>query len=210
MSRFCARSLTCVRGERVVFARLAFAIDDGDVLVLVGPNGAGKSSLLRLMAGLARPRGGVLAWSGADIQEDLTAHGARVVFVGHADALKPTLSARENLILWARCRADENAPVNVALRALGIEGLADVPARYLSAGQRRRLALARLPLANAALWLLDEPRTALDLHAQTRLDRLMRAHRDAGGIIVLSQHGHELPAGARVLDLGQFGEAPRC
>lgn len=213
MSLFCGLALSCVRGERRVFADVSFALSAGDALVLVGANGSGKSSLLRLMAGLSRPRSGQVSWADRDIHEDVTGHAGRLTFVGHSDAIKPTLSVRENLVLWAACRRGgrvADAPIERALKTLGIERLADLPARYLSAGQRRRLALARLANGRTPLWLLDEPKTALDVQTQARIDRLIAAHRDQGGIVVLSQHGQEVPSGARVLDLGPFSGLPPC
>ena len=135
--------MACIRGERPVFSGLSFRLERGDALTLVGPNGSGKSSLLRILAGLLKRAGGTLAWDGESLDEDWPAHRGRLHYVGHLDAVKPTLSAVENLDDWARFRGAARAAPG-ALEALGIEGLADVPGRYLSAGQRRRLALARV------------------------------------------------------------------
>ncbi len=132
-------------------------------------------------------------------------------FVSHADALKPALTAAENLAFWAAFDGGANdvaTRVESALDAFGIARLADVPGRYLSAGQRRRLALSRLLVAPAPLWLLDEPRTALDRDAVERLDRIIAAHRDAGGLAVLALHGGALPPAASVLDLDHFAAEP--
>jgi heme exporter protein A len=178
----------------------------GGALVLIGPNGSGKSSLLRLMAGLTPPAAGALAWGGATLGDDPAAHRARLHFIGHSDALKPVLSAGESLAFWARMRgaAGETAP---ALARFGLAGAADLPCRYLSAGQRRRLALARLVAAPAALWLLDEPLTSLDTEAAAQLLDGIAAHRRAGGRIVLSTHAAIELADATRLSLADFRPA---
>jgi heme exporter protein A len=208
MAEFAASELACVRGERLVFAGLACRVAGGGALVLRGPNGSGKSSLLRLMAGLARPAHGVLSWNGADVGDDPEAHRRRVHYVGHLDAVKPVLTVHEQLAGWGRLsglsRRHAGDGAGDALARLGIDHLADVPGRYLSAGQRRRVALARVLVAPAPLWLLDEPRTALDADAVARLDDAIGAHRAAGGMVVLSLHGGGDPDGATVLDLAAF------
>ena len=212
--RFAGEGLDCVRGERPVFAGLDFAIDHGGALVLTGANGSGKTSLLRLMAGLLGPAAGRLLWDGRGVADDIRAHARRVRFVSHADALKPALTAAENLAFWAAFdggATDVGRRVGAALDAFGIARLADVPERYLSAGQRRRLALCRLLATPAPLWLLDEPRTALDRDAVDRLDRIIAGHRAAGGLVVLALHGGALPPAAGVLDLDLFAAAAeRC
>jgi heme exporter protein A len=212
MTDFVGRQLICVRGGRAVFAGLGFRVDAGGALVLAGPNGSGKSSLLRLMAGLARPAAGDLAWNGEDVAEDPAAHRSRVHYVGHLDAVKPALTVAENLGFWAALRggsAGAGARARAALEAFGIPKLADVPGRYLSAGQRRRLNLARILAAPAPLWLLDEPKTALDNDAAGRVDAAVASHRGEGGMVVMSMHGGTLPEGATVLDLTAFsGWAP--
>lgn len=181
-----ARDLACLRGEqRVVFAGLSFTLDAGGALLLTGANGAGKSSLLRLLAGLLAPAEGVLLWQGEDALADRAAHARRLRYVGHGDALKPALTARENLGFFARLWGGE---VDAALAALGLGALADLPARVLSAGQKRRLGLARLALAPADLWLLDEPTTGLDAASVERLGTLLAAHRAAGGIVIAATH----------------------
>jgi heme exporter protein A len=180
-----AESLTAIRGERLVFQDVSFALPEGGALILAGRNGAGKSTLLRLLAGLVRPDAGRLLWNDADALEDRTSHGARVALLGHHDALKPGLSAAENLAFAA---ALSGRPVAAALAALGLEELADLPVRMLSAGQKRRLALARVGLSNAPLWLLDEPTLGLDDLAVERLGALLAQHRNAGGMIVAATH----------------------
>ena len=207
MTDFVGRQLVCVRGGRVVFAGLGFRVEAGGALVLAGPNGSGKSSLLRLMAGLAHPAAGVLAWGGEDVAADPATHRARVHYVGHLDAVKPDLTVAENLVFWAALRGGSDgagARTRTALEAFGIPHLADVPGRYLSAGQRRRLNLARILAAPAPLWLLDEPKTALDTDAAGRVDAAVASHRAEGGMVVMSMHGGSLPEGAVVLDLAAF------
>jgi heme exporter protein A len=207
MTDFAGRDLVCIRGERKVFGRLAFRVKAGGALVLTGPNGSDKSSLLRLMAGLTRPAAGALLWDGKDVAKDLEAHRGRLHYVGHADAIKPALTVAENLRFWAFYRGgggDASARALSALDALGIGRLADVPGRYLSAGQKRRLALARVLGAPAPLWLLDEPKTALDADAARRVDAAIARHRAEGGMVVVSMHGGRIPDGATTLDLADF------
>jgi heme exporter protein A len=208
LTRFSGHHLVCFRGERTVFEKLDFELARGGALVLRGPNGSGKSSLLRLMAGLARPESGVLAWDDEAVADDAEAHHRRLHYVGHADPVKPTLTVAENLRFWAALRDDDAASVSAAIgRALdgfAIAHLADLPGRYLSAGQRRRVNLARLLASPAALWLLDEPATALDNSGVTCLREAMAAHRAQGGIVVASAHGESLLAGGSELDLARF------
>ncbi|MCU0894371.1 MAG: cytochrome c biogenesis heme-transporting ATPase CcmA [Rhodospirillales bacterium] len=207
MSTFQGENLSCIRGGRVVFARLGFALRPGGALVLSGPNGSGKSSLLRLMAGLTPALSGRLVWNGEPVADDPAAHRKRLHYVGHLDAIKPALSARETLVIAAAMRGGEGRLADAAMEALaamGIARLGDVPVRYFSAGQRRRLALARLFASPAPLWLLDEPRTALDAHAMAALDEAIARHRSGGGMIVAALHGGAHPDGADVLDLAAF------
>jgi heme exporter protein A len=210
MAIFAGRDLACRRGERIVFAGLDFSLASGSALVLTGPNGSGKSSLLRLMAGLLAPMTGALAWDDAPIDEDPDRHRARLHFVGHLDAIKPVLTAAENLAFWARLKAPgavRSARIGEALAAFGLDHLADLPARLLSAGERRRLALARLLAAPAPLWLLDEPSVSLDAASLGRLERVLEEHRARRGVVVLSTHASiDLP-GADRLDLGDFAPA---
>ena len=179
------RDLACLRGERAVFAGLSFRLAAGSAVLLTGANGAGKSTLLRLLAGLLRPADGAILWRGEDVAADPGAHAARLRYLGHQDAVKPALTVAENLAFFARLWGGEVAP---ALAALGLGTLADLPGRVLSSGQKRRLALARLALAPAPLWLLDEPTTGLDAASVERLRPLLAAHRAAGGIVLAATH----------------------
>lgn len=194
----------CVRGERMVFQDLDFTLEPGGALILIGPNGAGKSSLLRLMAGLLRPYDGRLLWDGADALDDIDAHGAKLHYVGHHDAVKPVLTANENIRFWAQLRGAQADGVEHALETLDIKHLYDVPGRFLSAGQKRRVNLARIIAAPAPLWLLDEPTTALDRATIKRLEHAISAHRDHGGMVVLSTHADVVMPGAKILDVSQF------
>lgn len=187
--------IAVVRGERLVLDGAAGTVGHGAALLLKGPNGAGKSTLLRILAGLLRPDAGAVAWDG-EAQADPPEWSRHVAYVGHLDALKPGLTVAENLRPWARGGAVEGG-----LAAMGLETLAAIPARFLSAGQRRRAALARLALSAAPLWLLDEPTNALDTASLARLEALLAAHRARGGAVVAATHqGLALP-GAATLDL---------
>ncbi|HET8729101.1 MAG TPA: heme ABC exporter ATP-binding protein CcmA [Alphaproteobacteria bacterium] len=198
---FAGKDLACLRGGRLVFAHLSFRLEPGDALVLKGPNGSGKSTLLRLMAGLIRPFAGSLAWEGAGAPTDES-----VAYVGHADAVKPTLSALENLSFWAALADPREAfaRARMALADAGLDAVADLPGRYLSAGQRRRLALARLHAAPAGLWLLDEPTVGLDRAAVVRLEAALARHLARGGMAAVATHTEIAVPGARALDLADF------
>lgn len=207
---FAAEGLACVRAGRRVFEGLSFALAPGDALLLRGANGSGKSTLLRCLAGLLRPAAGALRRDGADIAEEPETHRSRLRYLGHHEAVKPQLSVAENLRFAAALAGISEPDIEAGLDAVGIGRLADLPARYLSAGQRRRLALARLVAAPAPLWLLDEPLSGLDAAAAARFAEMVAAQRQAGGMVVLSVHGPlELP-GAAELDLGRFAPVYRA
>jgi heme exporter protein A len=177
------------RGDHLVFSDLSFRLEAGGALVLIGRNGSGKTTLLRLVAGLMPRAAGEVLWAGEDALADLPSHGLRLAYLGHQDALKLGLTAAENLALWARGeRAGRAAETLRALAAVGLADLAHLPTRMLSAGQRRRVAIARLLVSGAVLWLLDEPTTALDKASVARLGDLAAAHRAAGGMVVAATH----------------------
>jgi heme exporter protein A len=188
MALFQGHGLACRRGEIPVFEDLDFAVDAGEALWLAGPNGSGKSSLLRLMAGLLDPVAGAVTWNGAAIGADRETHRARLRYLGHLDAVKPHLSVEENLRFWAEYWDAPRAAVAAALERVGLAALHDAAGRRLSAGQRRRLALARLLLAPASLWLLDEPTAALDSDGVAVFTALVTECRAQGGIVVFSSH----------------------
>lgn len=181
-----ADNLACTRGGRMVFTRLSFAVTGGEALVVTGRNGAGKSSLLRMIAGLVRIADGRLNLTGG---EDEASIAEQAHYLGHQDALKPSLSVRENLAFWADFLGGGTCTVELALAAVGLAPLAGLPAAYLSAGQRRRLSIARLVAVKRPIWLLDEPTSALDTPSQGRLAELMRDHVGGGGIIIAAAHG---------------------
>jgi heme exporter protein A len=194
--------LVCFRGGREVFAGLGFTVDGGEALLVTGRNGAGKSTLLRLIAGLVRLAGGQLTLTGGDSEQTIA---EQAHYLGHLDALKPSLTVGENLRFWATYLGTAKpAPpaIDGALAATGLDALTELPAAYLSAGQRRRLSLARLLAVKRPIWLLDEPTSALDRDALDTLAALMREHLAGGGIIAAATHG---PIGldrARELQLG--------
>ena len=171
----------------------------GEVLALVGPNGSGKSTLLRVLAQLMPAAEGTIRWDGTDVARDREAHQARLAYLGHQDALKGGLTALENLRFWASFNGGD---ADVALQAFGLAKLADRPARTLSAGQKRRLALSRLALSTVPLWLLDEPVTALDTEAREAFAALLMRHLAAGGLAIIATH-EPLAIEARVLQLGR-------
>jgi heme exporter protein A len=205
-----ADDLACLRGDRLVFAGLGFRLAPGGALLLVGPNGSGKSSLLRLLAGLVRPFRGALSWDGRPVADDPDAHRARLAYVGHLDAVKPALTVQESLAFWAGMAGapDPAAAAAAALERVGVGRLAETSGRLLSAGQKRRAALARLFVAHRPLWLLDEPTVALDRAAVAMLERAAAGHRAGGGMVVASTHADfDLP-GADVLRLDDFAVDP--
>jgi heme exporter protein A len=212
MTLFEGRDLTCVRGERRVFAGLDFAVSPGGLLVLTGPNGSGKSSLLRIMAGLLRPAGGALFWDGTAVAEDPEAQAARLHYLGHLHAVKPVLTAAENLAFWAALygqgAAGGDTEVATALAAFDLTALAGVPGGMLSAGQMRRVALARLLVTPAEVWLLDEPTVGLDTASLARLSDAIAEHRAGGGRVIAATHVPLDAEGAETLDLGAFAIAP--
>jgi len=201
MLRLSAIGLGCVRGFRNVFDDLNLQLSAGEALALTGPNGAGKSSLLRLLAGLLRPSAGRVVLEG-DTGERTIAE--RVHYLGHLDAFKTALTVGENIEFWIHYLGGEHdaAP---ALAAVGLESLEHLPAAYLSAGQRRRLSLARLIAISRPLWLLDEPASALDSAGQEMLAGLMRTHLASGGMIVAATHG-PLGIECKELQLGRSNQ----
>lgn len=213
MQSFSGHRLDCYRGERRVLHDVDFSVTRGGALLLTGPNGCGKSSLLRAMAGLLRLGAGTIVWNDQDIADDLEAHRARVAYIGHLDALKPVLNVRENVGFWAELagspgdRTAVDRSVDEALAAFGIGHLAELPARILSQGQRRRANLARLITVPAPLWLLDEPTVGLDTAAVAALDTAIGAHRAKGGIVVAASHITALSPGVDHLDLTPKREA---
>ncbi|EKV32224.1 ABC transporter involved in cytochrome c biogenesis, ATPase component CcmA [Caenispirillum salinarum AK4] len=209
-AEFAGENLVCIRGERIVFADLSFSLGPGEALLLLGPNGSGKSSLLRMMAGLLRPSAGQLTWGGEPVADDPEAHGGRSRYIGHHDAIKPVLTVHENVAFWSRLWAGDGSreTVEKALDAFSIGHLLEVPGRWLSAGQKRRVNLSRLLAAPAPLWLLDEPTTALDRATVATVEHLLAEHRARGGMVVLSTHTDVSLPGAKVLQMDDFAVDP--
>ena len=200
MTELSLENIALERGERRIADGINACVAGGAALLLHGPNGSGKSTLLRVLAGLLPPAEGAIRWNGADVAREREAHRARLCYLGHQDALKAGLTAIENLRFWARFAA-HGADAEAALRAFGLTRLADRPARVLSAGQKRRLALARLALSEAPLWLLDEPVTALDADARTAFMALLTRHLANGGVAMIATH-EPLAIEAGTLQLG--------
>ena len=197
--------LTCRRNGRLLFCGLSFALKAGQALALTGPNGVGKTSLLRILAGLLRPESGVLAVLPDAPDLDLA---QRSVFVSSRDPLKGALTVRELVGGWQSIvfGTDNGVLLPDALDAFELGPLADVPCGYLSSGQRRRVSLARLKLANVQarpLWLLDKPTNALDARARARLADVVAAHLEAGGMVVAATHDSLSWPELATLDLGQ-------
>jgi heme exporter protein A len=181
-----AADLACHRGGREVFAGVGFDLAPGDALAVTGRNGAGKSSLLRLLAGFIRPAGGRLWLDGGDPELSIA---EQAHYLGHQDAVKPSLSVAENLRFWLAFLGGGATKIEDILELLGLGGIATLPAAYLSAGQRRRLSIARLIAVKRPIWLLDEPASTLDAAGSDRLTGFMQSHLGDGGLIVAATHG---------------------
>jgi heme exporter protein A len=193
--RLSGRDVRCVRGGREVFSGLDFATASGQALAVTGPNGSGKTSLLRLVAGLLTIAGGSIEIEGAETELTLPEHAH---YLGHRDALKPALSVMENLSFWRDFLGGEAFDAAESLAAVGLDHAAHLPAAYLSAGQRRRLSIARLLAVRRPIWLLDEPTSALDAAGQTMFAGLMSDHLARGGLIVAATHA---PLGVQAKEL---------
>lgn len=196
--RLSGHGLRCVRGGREVFAGLDFAAVSGEAVAVVGRNGSGKTSLLRLIAGLLVPAGGTIALDGGDGELTLA---EQCHYLGHRDAMKPALSVAENLTFWADFLGGERFDAADSLAKVGLDHATHLPAGFLSAGQRRRLSLARLLTVRRPVWLLDEPTNALDVAGQDMFSGLMREHLAGGGMIVAATHA-PLGVDSRELRIG--------
>lgn len=182
-----ARDLCCRRGDRLLLTRLSFTLARGEILQITGANGVGKTTLLRVIASLMQPESGTLHWRGQLLEKVRSAYLRDLSYVGHADGVKGSLSVAENLTLASALHGG-GMPINAALQRLGLGDLADTLTHRLSAGQRRRLALARLLVNQACLWLLDEPFTALDKPAIKTVASMLEEHAARGGLVIFTSH----------------------
>jgi heme exporter protein A len=198
-----AHGLSCVRGDRRLFANLDLAVRAGEWLHVRGENGAGKTSLLRLLAGLSQPAEGEIRWCDQSIQHPESAYRQNLLFFGHHGALKEDLTAMENLGFSAAMDGADfhETSALAALHQFGLKGREELPVRVLSAGQKRRVMLARLAIRKTKLWILDEPFTALDVKAVDLLATLIADHVTAGGMAVLTSHQTMPIPGGRVVQL---------
>jgi heme exporter protein A len=192
-----ARDLTCIRNDRTLFSGLSFQLQRAQALLLEGRNGSGKTSLMHILCGTRRPEQGQVSWNDETIQELGSQYHAAMAYLGHKDGVKLDLTLMENLIIAKNLgNSDAEALPSQALEQLELAGYEDIPARHLSAGQRRRVALARLLLSRAPLWLLDEPFTSLDKHGIKIVETLVKRHLSNGGMLVMTSH--------HAVDFGSF------
>lgn len=185
-----SENLACVRGERPIFTGISFDLEAGEVLVVTGANGSGKTSLLRIVCGLLEAAAGEVRWHGSNARALGDDYRGEIAYLGHQNGLKDDLSATENLRVWAGVAgvAADRAAAQHALARLGLEGRADFPVRWLSQGQKRRAALARLLVARRALWILDEPFAGLDRASTATVEALLQEHLAGGGMAILTTH----------------------
>ncbi len=200
MHNLTAQSLACERNGRTLFSGLNIVITPGQYVELRGPNGAGKSSLLRLLAGLLPASAGTIAADGKTSADEPLA--TQLHFIAHDSAMKTAMTVAENLQFW--CDVLGGSAIANALQAFSLESLRDDPVQLLSAGQRRRLALSRLFVAERPIWLLDEPATALDQKSTSTLHAHMKAHTEHGGMIIAAVHGETGLTPDQTIDLGQY------
>jgi heme exporter protein A len=181
-------NLACARGDRPLFRDLSFAVNPGELLHVRGENGSGKTTLLRALCGLSLPASGEIRWNGQAIQEQPETYRKQLCYIGHGNAIHGDLTPIENLQFEACIGAEDRIDAKPALDAQGLGRVASLPAKLLSQGQKRRVALARLTVLQRALWVLDEPFTALDVRAVDRLLATLARHLARGGLCILTSH----------------------
>ena len=198
-----ARALTCVRGEKQLFSGLNLRVASGSCLHVRGENGVGKTSLLRLLTGLAKPESGEVLWGNESIASNAIAYHRDLLFLGHRDALKEDLTALENLQMYAALDgvALSHEKALATLWRFGLRGREDLPVNYLSAGQKRRVLMARMSTRQAKLWILDEPFNALDVKAVQELQGLIAGQLEDGGLVIFTSHQEVSLPNVQVLDL---------
>ncbi len=182
-------NLTCTRGDRALFGRLSFSVQPGELLHIQGANGSGKTTLLRTLCGLSQPADGEIRWKGTSIRQLADDYRNQLCYIGHTNGIQGDLSAAENL-QFGTCvgGADSAADIAAALERVGLARAARLPAKLLSQGQKRRLALARLLVAAKPLWILDEPLTALDINFGAVMNERLASHLAAGGLVIITSH----------------------
>lgn len=196
---FEALNLSCVRDERTLFSGLSFTIQPGEIVQIEGHNGAGKTSLLRILAGLSAADEGEVRWQGENTRRQREVFHQHLLFLGHQAGIKSVLTAYENLVFYQTDSSDKSQDaIYHALEQVGLLGYEDVAVAQLSAGQQRRVALARLWLSTAPLWILDEPLTAIDKQGVATLIELFERHAQNGGMVLLTTH-QELPGVSRAV-----------
>jgi heme exporter protein A len=198
-----ARAITCVRGDRELFSRLDLQVSAGECLHIRGENGVGKTSLLRLLTGLAPPESGEVLWNGVPIKKESSEYHSKLLFLGHRDALKEDLTALENLRMYAAIDGIDLTDVEAfsTLWRFGLKGREDLPVNCLSAGQKKRVLMARMLTRRAQVWILDEPFNALDTQAVLELQSLIGQHLEGNGLVVLTSHQPLAISNLRVFDL---------
>lgn len=198
--RFCAENLTGERGGEIIFAGVGFSLGESEALVVTGPNGSGKSTLLRIIAGLLPAAAGAVRLEGGGDTWPTAASACH--YLGHLNAMKPALTVAENLLFWRQFSGEPHLDVTEALEMVGLADIAHLPFGYLSTGQRRRIAVAKLVVSYRLVWLLDEPTAGLDKTSEVQFSALMKAHLVDGGIIVAATHQPLGLTGAAELRMG--------
>lgn len=199
-----ARNLACMRGERMLFSALDLDLEPGAFVELTGPNGSGKSTLLRALSGLGQRFAGTITWRGEDIDADPDEYRQNLIYSAHLDGLKSVLTAGENLNLFAELRGVKGRSAIDALAHFDLADLVSLPVGFMSAGQRRRVGLARLKMVDAPVWLLDEPLTALDVATTERVGQIIADHCRQGGMVMAATHATVPGVAARKFDLTEF------